>query len=289
MKLRDEMKVLIQRRVDRLRRKLHQVAEIAGTRVAPRRVIFMHVPKCAGSTIIWAAKSYLGTEKSGHVVLLDDFMPAQKRQQQIARAKDALFVGGHFGFETLEQIRKDAYVFTILRDPYERLRSMCGYLTVLRKKNPLPEHLKNVSVDALLSSRDDAILQWSDNMIARAMAQTCDRGRARFLSLDAMVATAIRNLKSFDHVGFVDTIDQDMLTIAQATRIPTFANLGHQNTTKSHLGSTTTRPEALAPLSAKMRTMALHLVRGDLRVYDAASRSGDRAAEVVEAPFAQAI
>lgn len=199
-------------------------------------------------------------------------MPGQKRREQIARAKDALFVGGHFGFETLEQVRKDAYVFTVLRDPYERLRSVYGYLTALEKKNPLPEHLKHVSVETFLSSRTDAVLQWSDNMIARTMAQSCDRSRVGFRDADAMVATAIKNLKSFDHVGFVDTLDQDMLNIAQATRIPTFAKLSHQNSTKSHLGKNT-RPEAIAPLSDRLRTMAFHLVRGDLRVYEAALRS----------------
>ncbi len=240
-------------------------------RDALRRLVFMHIPKCAGSSIVSAAKSYLGSERSGNVVLLDDFMPAEQRREQIARAQDALFVSGHFGFETLEKVRKDAYVFTILREPYERLRSTYGYMTVLKEKNPLPEHLKRLSIEAFFSSTEDAVLQWTDNVIARAMAQTCDRSQSTFRDVDTMTAAAIANMGAFDHIGFLDTLDDDLTTIAKAARIATFAKLGHRNSTKSHLGESG-RPEATAPLDDALRTRASALVAGDLRVYEAARR-----------------
>lgn len=252
-------------------RKIHQLAESTGIRAPQKRVVFMHIPKCAGTTIVMAAKSYFGSQRSGRVVLLDDFLPSEKRRELIARAKDANFVSGHFGFETLEELRGDAYVFTILRDPYERLRSMYGFMTALKRNNPLPEHLRHATIDEFFLSKDDVVLQWNNNLIARMLAQTCDLRKLRFHDNDALAASAIKNLESFDYIGFLDTLDQDLSSIARAARIRVFEDPVPKNTTKSHLGNSK-RQEAVEPFDAQVRDMVSSFVDADERVYSAAQR-----------------
>lgn len=261
-------KPFLEKRLTRLLRQVHSAYEFAGLRKPPVRTIFVHVPKCGGTSINWAAKSYLGNGKSDKVVLVDDTAGPAIRREQIARARDAMFVGGHFGFETLESIRRDAFVFTVLRDPYDRLKSVHRFLTTLPKRNPLPEELRNLRADAFFASREPCILQWTDNVIARSLALSWNRARTLPIHPDELAAKAIRNLSAFDFIADTRSLQDDMASLATKTGIPTFSRLGWHNVTMMPAPRSPGSPARSLSSDTHLRALAQPLIRADLAVYN---------------------
>jgi hypothetical protein len=99
------------------KRVIHLRQRLAARAVARRRVIFLHIPKCAGISV------------TGHFRLCTGSLQSPREDQRrhdfdprVEEARHAPFVAGHFGWEVLEHIRGDALVFTVLRDPLARLR-----------------------------------------------------------------------------------------------------------------------------------------------------------------------
>jgi hypothetical protein len=91
-----------------------------------RRLIFIHIPKCAGLSITRFVKAHVGSQGSGRTCLLFDSASPEEREKKIVVARrEATYVAGHFGWQTLERIRRPGdFVFTFLRDPLDRLRSI---------------------------------------------------------------------------------------------------------------------------------------------------------------------
>jgi hypothetical protein len=261
--------IFLRKRLGRARHRLDQLACAWGAGEPKRRAIFMHIPKCAGTTINLFFKSYYGSARSGRVVIVDDRRGKLELREQILRAQDAPFVGGHFGFETLEKIRGDALVFTVLREPHERLRSVYGHLRTQTKGNPVGGRARDMSLRDFLSSDDEAILQWSDNAMARALALSADRAAVAGMAGARLAADAIDHLCKFDHVAFVGSLDQDFDRIAAAVGFSSAGPLTHENATRAKLAAPPLR-ETVDPFDVEARRLAAPLVRFDLGVYAAA-------------------
>lgn len=232
-------------------------------RAARRRIVFMHIPKCAGSSVNMLFKSQYGSGRSKHVVIINDF--AKDYSERLRRAKDALFVGGHFGFETLEKIRGDAYVLTVLRDPFERLRSIYGHLRT--RSSRASAWIGDMSLEDFVANEDARVLHHTDNVMARMLAASHDRRRVAGWDHALLAQAALQNLKTFDHVGFCDALDESLRLVADVAGIRFSHQFENATADKAEV-----RPprDAIAPFVATLRPMALPRLRADLTVFNAA-------------------
>jgi hypothetical protein len=115
--------------------------------------VFLHIPKCAGSSVNLIFERTIGSSRSGRTVLIDDRIDTPEYAAKVARARTARFVGGHFGFETLEKVRgDDAITFTVLRDPFDRIRSTHGHFHTRAKGNPLGHEVPAMTIEDYLAS-----------------------------------------------------------------------------------------------------------------------------------------
>ena len=119
---------MLERKWLRLR---YQLKSLAGER--PRRVAFLHIPKCGGTTIFQHFKSNIGGGRSGRIVRFDSMQFAEFSAPALDDARRAQFVSGHFGWNAMTASGDDAFRFTVLRDPYERLVSLYRFSRLRQK------------------------------------------------------------------------------------------------------------------------------------------------------------
>lgn len=186
----------------------------------PVRVAFLHIPKCAGSSIHVHFKANYGSQRSGRTVLLDTMHGSADDPAVIARARAALYVSGHFGWRTLATVGQSAFRFTVLRDPVERLRSLFRYAASLGTSN-------HPGFAALARSSQRRCFEefcLDAAPLARAML---DNAQTRTLAHDyhplnacdaaATLRAAKANLDELDLVCEADALSQVLPCIAQRT------------------------------------------------------------------------
>jgi hypothetical protein len=257
----------LMKRARRMEHRLHSLVDRLLQREPGRRVVFLHIPKCAGSSVNMLFKSRIGSARSGRTVTIDDRAPRAELDQLVARARDAQFVGGHFGMETLERVRGDAFVFTVLRDPYDRLRSIYGHLATRADVRPVGDRVQGMSLADFVASQDPLILQWSDNVMARMLVARHDRESVAGLSTGELARRAIANARVFDHIAFLGTLDRDIATVATAAGVRYDGKLGRENTTMAKAAVPPPRA-ALERLSAEERALAAPRVAADIELYE---------------------
>ena len=212
-------------------------------------------------------KTRLGSGKSSRVVLLDDRIRGPEFEEKLLRARDAQFVGGHFGMETLERIRGDAFTFTILRDPGERLRSIYGHLRTRTDGNPLGDKVRTMSLIDFFESNDPDILQWSDNVMARMLAFGHAWNSAAGTSAEELSKRAISRATTLDHVAFLEKLDDDIAPVAAVAGLNYKGTLSRENVTAIKAPSPPPA-EAVQPMTPQERELAKKRIAADLAVYD---------------------
>lgn len=170
----------------------------------PPRVVFLHIPKCGGTSVARFFYHRLGHPKYGGSVVLG----ANPSEAALRQARRAKFVTGHFGWDVLEAVRGDAFAFTVLRDPFARIWSEYRFARFLKpgkKHHALGERrIGNMSFEEFCTSSDPDILSCTDNVMTRMLG----------------ASQAARNLERLDVVLFVDSLDEGMRSIAKRLGLP---------------------------------------------------------------------
>lgn len=124
---------LLQKRKLRVQTKLQYLASRLSTGEPPKLIVFLHIPKTAGSSVTRYLKACIGSYRSGNAIRLDyhslDDINDPLKDVQIARVN---YITGHVCQSIVSELRKhrDLYTFTILRDPIDRLRSQYFYVNI---------------------------------------------------------------------------------------------------------------------------------------------------------------
>jgi len=87
------------------------------------KVIFLHIPKTAGQSVHAALVNAYGKETVCPARVND-----QLRQMSIAELNRYQVFSGHFDWSLLDCVKGSKYVFTILREPIDRILSFYFYL-----------------------------------------------------------------------------------------------------------------------------------------------------------------
>lgn len=207
---------------------------------APKKVVFMHVPKMAGTS----AKEYLiacvGSRKSGNsVTLTDSFLNEDVSEQRYRQAERAKFVNGHFSWKVFENINKeDAVTFTTIGPAAERLWSLFFTLRATRPKLIRPhmadvyQWAREMSPEDFYKLSDERIRYQSNNAVVRQLGGSFDEQPETKQGWERLLNSAKENLQKFDFVCFKETFDNDFARVLSAAHLPTILPIGNRNVTQ---------------------------------------------------------
>lgn len=151
----------------------YQLKAFAG--VTPRRIVFLHIPKCGGTTVFQHFKTNIGGGRSGRIARFDSMQFAEFGTPALDNVQRAQFVSGHFGWRAMEASGADAFRFTVLRDPFERLVSLYRFSRLKQDAesqvfSAVFEAAKQRSFGDFCLSREPELRSMIDNAMARALA-----------------------------------------------------------------------------------------------------------------------
>lgn len=206
------------------------------------RIVFLHIMKTAGSSIRQRLEEIAGDEP---VWRRDaDGLPGQAEQAELARYR---VVMGHFTITDARHVPAPRKIFTVLREPRERLVSLYHFMhrhraeVVEQKGMERSRIARDCTLEQFLAHPDPGIRDGLQNVMTRTLAGDYRVvGRDRYaqpwepnsaaISGPAMLARALANLFSLDFVSFVDRLDQDRPRLMQVLGVPDAGPLPRENT-----------------------------------------------------------
>jgi hypothetical protein len=169
-----------------------------------QRVVFIHIQKTAGTSIVAALKNQAGSNLPSH----GDFESSPQRFYEENR-----FILGHFGFNKTLEIPDPKFCFTFLRDPIDRIISHYYSLrNENRNEHPYFQLAKQMDLDAFLASDIPAIRSHIDNVQTWTFVADCwgaERAHRQHLSKEQLLEIAKANLATLDFIGFQETYRHD--------------------------------------------------------------------------------
>ena len=191
-----------------------------------KTLVFLHIPKTAGQTVHAEIERVIGPKKTSPVRVHTQAAP----EDQFPPGYQ--FYSGHLDWTTLSATITDPFVFTVLRDPRERIASFYFYL--LEKANALDkgalESPQNTGMKILKSrSADDYFfsgdISWQkfihdhyDNFYCTYFAKRKMRGWTDIanMSPDGLVAQAVIGAQDISKIYTLESLSQledDLLSI----------------------------------------------------------------------------
>jgi hypothetical protein len=231
-----------------------------------------------GLPITFYFKNYVGSARSGRVVLFDEVDYQRADPATLARAARARYVSGHLSWAAFETIRRpDTYVFTFMRDPVERLLSLYYYFKAFPYPTAEGERVRELArrpVEEFFAIDDPAIRFYTENFVVRQFAgATADMPRGEDLA--AAIGRARAHLELLDLIGFVDSFDRDFRAIVQSCGLPAPRQVPKHNVTAFTNPADREERERRRHSPELLRVLE-PLIAGDRALYDhfAARRGG---------------
>ena len=173
--------------------------------VTPPPLIFLHIPKTAGSTLASLLERYYPADRAYRSAGAENLLELNKLSRE--RRARLLLIQGHVPLGLDRMFEQDFSYITLLRRPVERLQSEYSYIA-RRDDHPLHHATREVSFDEFLES---GVLWSTDNCQTRVLAGAeyiefgrCSREHLR---------QAKHNLESFFAFGLCERFDEFALRL----------------------------------------------------------------------------
>ena len=227
-------------------------------------IVFMHIPKCAGTALRTFVARHLGARAVRHIRDADNGMEIITGP---AHGLSARFTMGHFGYDYICKCLQPATKLTFLRDPVERTLSHYYYWRELREDRAEPNLAKKLDLLAFLNTRMRSVTVQLEN-IQTWMLIDDYRPWARFkyrgLGEGALFDLASKHLDHFDFVGFTEEFDEGLRTLSGIYGWPMPQPASVVNKTQYRKGA--------REIGDKEMERILELTRIDRQIYDYARR-----------------
>jgi hypothetical protein len=238
-------------------RKLREVAEIArqeaekelrlavGGRL-PRRLVFDHLPKCGGSSImVYLRSNYLRRQ----TFAIDGARPladvARFRRLPEARRHGFQLVSGHLANRLVPLVHGESLLVTVLRDPIDRIVSHYYFAKGLRE-----HYLHDTIVRRGLSLEEYVTSGISDELTNWYTAHFSQRTPAEVEAApEESLQAALDAVRRYDLVGFVDDIGGFATALRALAELPIEFGGTRTNVTR-------TRPKLRDVPEASLATIA---------------------------------
>lgn len=210
-------------------------------------IVFLHIPKTAGQTIHNALVAAVG----------GDARVSPVRTHSQASPEDQFPPGyrlysGHLDWLALDRVTPAPFVFTVLRDPRERIASFYFYLEaearamteaeLARPENAGKRRLLSVSADDYFfgggAGWQGFVRDHYDNFYCTYFATRRIRGSQEVagLTADALVSMALRGIERIDQVHFMDDLARLEKGLAAVVGTPLSVTGSFHNTGKIAAG-----------------------------------------------------
>ncbi|RYG90541.1 hypothetical protein EU803_11055 [Loktanella sp. IMCC34160] len=179
-------------------------------------IAFLHIPKTAGMSVISEIRRIVGEKASSPITL---HTQANRGRQM---PEGYRFYAGHLDWEEVDSLPNDRFVFTVLRDPKERIASFYFYSLREAQKCSAEElqspERTNMRLISTLSADEyffGGTPEWQrfirdqyDNFYCTYLATRKMRASARMegLSTDERLRLALRNVDKIDRIYMVDDL-----------------------------------------------------------------------------------
>jgi hypothetical protein len=184
--------------------------------ILSRRVIFLHIAKTAGTSIVHFFRQRLPQQS---ICSHGDFLrfPADAADFA-AQAKQYRFLSGHFGYSDIASELGDAYSFTFLRDPVARVLSLYKFCMHpdMQRQFAVARAARDLGLEGFLESTLPEVCEMLDNQQTWQLARNywqSDREALHHLEDRELLALALEHLEEFSHVGLTETFNQDFSRI----------------------------------------------------------------------------
>ena len=184
------------------------------------RVVFLHVPKCGGTTLHHILEQWFGRANM-HPERFNELYSYTG-----AQLASALVYSGHYDFYATTLIPGPKKLVSFLRDPVERLVSLYNFHrahtpeAIERGNLLLPRWASEHDIDAYFAHPEIRRHPAIDNTIVRVFSsipQTSPSmigAELRNPTLEQMLEQALANLEKFTFVGFMDSYGRDVARLA---------------------------------------------------------------------------
>lgn len=196
-----------------------------------KKIVFLHIPKTAGTSVHEMLKQHFDEKQ----ICPERFRGLAK--YSIDELKKFDLFSGHFIMPHVDKIPGEKFVFTILREPAERILSLYYFWrrhepeVAVNNRLAGPLAANAMLLPEFLRAEHDISRGAIFNEMARVLAGhigVTDQGRYFDLSRNDrpeisefdVVRRALSALLRIDYVGFVDTIDRDMRNIFELAGLP---------------------------------------------------------------------
>lgn len=195
--------------------------------------VFMHIQKTAGTSVVQMMARHYGRS---NVISHDDYVRFAP-----AELANVPFVSGHFGYSYAEQLIRDRYSFTFLRDPIERTLSFYYFC---KKRDPEESYIYKLANKCALEEflcvlSRDRVMRWfvyNTQVWYLACGPGDEKTRVNYIMPRELLDIALENTKKFSCIGLMETIGEDLETIFQALNVPYDGIIDKANITESYEG-----------------------------------------------------
>lgn len=241
---------------------------------SPPRIVFLHIEKTAGTAIRNAIEPLLG----GRAIwdLDRDGRPGNAPPEALAACG---LVAGHFTITDARHVPGPRRIFTVLREPRERLLSLCHYYArhtedgAAVRGREVMRIARGCTLEQFLAHPDPLVRGSVQNgmtcMLAGdyrpvgpdAYARPWEGPRAAITG-PQLLARALTNLFALDFIGFVDRLEADRAALMAAIGLPDPGAFPRANTKELVNERLAARPEPeVTPRVAELIEAATDLDR----------------------------
>lgn len=198
------------------------------------RLVFLHVPKCGGTTLHHLLEAWYGKSQ-----MHDERFNGLYRREAADLASKSVF-SGHFDFYSTCLIPGPLVRISFLRDPLERLVSLYNFHRAHSEKAVRESRLKllqwahEFDIDEYFMHPEVRAHHAIHNSIVRHFSNIpqvglqLNRPELVAVSIEEMFQQACRNLEEFAFIGFMDRYEADLAALADVLGMPRPGEVAHR-------------------------------------------------------------
>lgn len=186
-------------------------------------VLFLHIPKNAGSSLSYHFKSNIGRNSSPKVTFAYSWEDTETTSTRLKAAPKGSYISGHIGWAHIRHIMPEVFSIVSLRDPVDRTISFYQYLRDLPEEDFNPCFPCQEAKDLTLEEFCRLDNQVGRRAIVNAQTRTlvgdaiCGDPETDFTNPE-LLERAIENLASFDFVTVTEKLNEDLPLIGKLTK-----------------------------------------------------------------------